>query len=95
MLKYAFISEVAVILANWYGKSNSQSTDMTPASHIQCHMYMTSLTLKLKVSEKSNLRLRIWGLRHGKICIQICGSINAGQLTWEKHFTKYRYTANS
>ena len=57
MLKYAFIPAVAVMLANWHGKSISQSTDMTQTSDIQRHMYMTPLTLKLKVSEKSNFRL--------------------------------------
>ena len=57
MLKYAFISVVAVLLANWHGKSISQSTDMAQTSDIQCHMYMTPLTLKLKISEKSHLRL--------------------------------------
>ena len=29
MLKYAFISVVAVMLANWHGKSILQTTDMT------------------------------------------------------------------
>ena len=59
MLGYAFISAVAVMLANCHGKSNSQSTDMTQTSHIQHPMYMTPLTLKLKVSEKSHFRLQI------------------------------------
>ena len=57
MLKYAFISEVAVMLANWYGKSLSQSTDMTQTPDIQCRMYMTPLTLKLKVSKKYHFGL--------------------------------------
>ena len=93
MLKYALILVVAVTLANWHGKSISQSTAMTQTSHIR-HMYMTPLTLKLKVSEKSHFRLRMWGLRNAKICIHICSSGNAGQLSWEKHFTKFRYDAN-
>ena len=59
MLKYAFISAVAVMLANWHGKSISQSTDMTQTYSIQRHMYMIPLTLKLKVSEKYHLRLQI------------------------------------
>ena len=53
MLGYALIAAVAVMLTNWHGKSISQRPDMMETSHIQCHMYMTSLTLKLKVSEKS------------------------------------------
>ena len=57
MLKYAFIFVVVVIQANWYGKSISQGTDMTQTLDIQRHMYMTPLTLKLKVSANSNLRL--------------------------------------
>ena len=57
MLKYAFISVVAVMLANWHGKSISQRLDMTQTLDIQRHMYLTPLTLKLKVSEKSHFRL--------------------------------------
>ena len=57
MLKYTFIFVVAVMLANWRGKSISQSTDMTQTSDIQHRMYMTPLILKLKVSEKSHFRL--------------------------------------
>ena len=34
MLGYAFISVVAVMLANWHGKSISQRPDMTQASEI-------------------------------------------------------------
>ena len=56
MLKYAFISVVAVTLANWHGKNISQGTDRTQTLDIQRHMYMTPLTLKLKVSEKSDFR---------------------------------------
>ena len=59
MLKYAFISAVAVLLANWHGKSISQSTDVTQTSHFQRHMYMLPLTLQLNESEKSHFRLRI------------------------------------
>ena len=57
MLGYVFTSVIAVMLANWHGKSISQSTDITQTSDIECHMYMTPLTLKLKVSEKSHFRL--------------------------------------
>ena len=57
MLGYAFISAVAVMLANWHGKSISQSTDMMETSYIQCHMYMTPINTKLKVSKKSDFRL--------------------------------------
>ena len=57
MLKYALISMVAVMLANCQRKSISQSSDLTQTSDIQHHMYMTQLTLKLKVPEKPNFRL--------------------------------------
>ena len=36
-----------------YGKSTSQNTDVTETFYI-CHTYMTQLTLKPKVSEKSH-----------------------------------------
>ena len=57
MLKYAFMSVVAVMLANWYGKSISQRPEMTQTSGFQRHMYSTPITLKQKVSEKSHFRL--------------------------------------
>ena len=56
ILKYAFISDIAVMLANWHGKSFSLSTDMTQ-TYVQRHMYRTPLTLKLKAPEKSHFRL--------------------------------------
>ena len=57
MLEYVFISVVAVMLANWHGKSISQTPDMTQSSDFQRHMHTTPITLKLKVSEKSHFRL--------------------------------------
>ena len=39
MLKYAFKSVVAVMLANWHGKSISQRPDVTQTSKIR---YLTS-----------------------------------------------------
>ena len=56
MLQYALRSVVEVILSNWHGKSFSQRLDMTQTSDL-CHMYLTPLTLKLKISEKSKLKL--------------------------------------
>ena len=57
MLKYAFISVVAVMLANWHGKSISQRPNMTQTLDFQRHMYTTPITSKQKVSEKSYFRL--------------------------------------
>ena len=59
MLKYAFMSVVAVTYAEWEGKSISQNTDITQTSYIQCPMYMTPLTLKLKLREKCDFRLQV------------------------------------
>ena len=56
MLNYAFISLLAIKLFEWGGKSFLESTDMTETSN-QCLMYMTLLTLKLKLREKSDFRL--------------------------------------
>ena len=70
MLKDAIVSLVAVMVANWHGKSSltvslnlwgwksiSHTTDMTQTSYIQRPMYMTPLILKLKLREKSHFRL--------------------------------------
>ena len=56
MLNYAFISLLAVKLFEWGEKSFSQSTDMMQ-TNINRLMYMTLLTLKLKLREKSDFRL--------------------------------------
>ena len=56
MLNYAFICLLAIKLVEWGGKSFSESTDMTETSYY-CLTYMTPLTLKLKLREKSDLRL--------------------------------------
>ena len=53
MLKYAFMSEVAVTYAEWERKSISQSTNMRPTSYIQRRTYMTPLILKLKQRDLS------------------------------------------
>ena len=47
MLEYAFIFAVAIMLANWHGKSISQSTNMTQTSDF-CHMYTTPIALNRK-----------------------------------------------
>ena len=61
MLNYTFISLLAIIkLVEWGGKNFSQSIDMTQTSYIninQCLTYMTLLTQKLKLREKSDFGL--------------------------------------
>ena len=56
MLQHALRSVVAVILSNWHGKTFSQRLDMTQTSDLR-HTYLTPLTLKLKISEKSKFKL--------------------------------------
>ena len=56
VLNYAFIYLLAVIkMVEWGGKSFSQSTDMMQTSYSRL-MYMTLLTLKLRLREKSHFR---------------------------------------
>ena len=56
MLNYAFIYLLAIKLVEWGWKSFSQSTDRTETSYKRL-MYMTLLTLKLKLMEKFDFRL--------------------------------------
>ena len=50
MLKYAFMSEVAVTWGEWEGKSISQSTNMTQTSYIQHRTYMTKIETERSLS---------------------------------------------
>ena len=60
MLAYAFISLVAVTYAEWKGKAfHKVATDMMQTSYILRPTYMTPLTLKLKLKEKSEYRLQV------------------------------------
>ena len=56
MLKYAFISVVAVMPPNWYGKSFSRSTDMTETSYIKRHVYDPTNT-KSESNQGENITL--------------------------------------
>ena len=58
MLNYTFISLLAIIkLVEWGGKRFSQSIGVTKTSYNEHLTYMTLLTLKLKLREKSDFTL--------------------------------------
>ena len=59
MLNYAFISLLAIKLVEWGGKSFSRSIDRTETSYNQRLMYMTPLTLQLKLRERFEFRISI------------------------------------
>ena len=56
MLRYSIVASLAVRL-NLGLESISHTINMIQTSYIQCPMYMTQLILKLKLREKSDLRL--------------------------------------
>ena len=64
MLKYAFRSVVAVMLANWYGKSISQSTDMTQTCTYSTSYVCDPTNTKTETRKEMSLQIiiRVYGM---------------------------------